>query len=847
MSNQFLTDKSLNLEAAFFGFALDAAPGFAEPGVQAHYAPDRGYSLAHIDLALDIDPNTHALKGEAKLTIEPLPTGLGDVVLDFDDLTIDGIKNAAGDALKYTESDGKLTVFGVAPGGETIGIQWHGNPTRGLYFTGPTDAEPNRSRMAWSQCQDEDAHFFFPCIDHPSTKCTWSFAFRVPEGMQAIGNGKFAGQEGNVWRWEQAEPMPSYLFTVCVGAFSIYTDTEGDVPVRYLAPEGVSDADFKRIFGKTPAMIAFFEERYGHPYPWPRYDQVVVHDFIFGGMENVAATTLTDLVLTDERAAIDWDAEDLIAHELAHQWFGDLLTCQDWSQGYLNEAWATYSEILWKTHDLGIDEAMYHLYGDLKNYLAECASRYKRPIVSYQFKEPIDMFDRHLYEKAALVVHTLRSELGETPFWAGVRRYLHDNAHTTVHTRDFQVAMETESGRNLDGFFQDWILSPGHPALTVKTSWSKGLLHVTVTQKQKGAGTPEIYRFGLELLMVTEAGEQAITLPVRERTRTWTIPLTHEPTRVEVDRGFRFMSNMTVEGSSKLLIGSLQGDSGIVGRIRAAKALAKDGSPKAIAALADALLNDSFWGVRTEIARLLGKHGTDAARIALLAATQDAHAKARAAVVDSLGHLPQHPDAVEALTRIATDGDPSLQVEGSAVRSLCRLKSDNAVELALTVAKRPCWGAVFPCRMLEGLALTRDASVLPHLLEWTQSDKPERARCTATASLGRLAHSVESVRTEAVEALVELVKTGSFRLKYTAVSALGTAGSPAGLPVLRSIHEGQSDGRVRRSAYEAIQRINKTNKSGGQAGQLRRDLDQLRNENKKLRSRVDLLEQLKAD
>jgi aminopeptidase N len=143
MSNQFLTDKSLNLEAAFFGFALDAAPGFAEPGVQAHYAPDRGYTLAHIDLALDIDPNTHALKGEAKLTIEPLPTGLGDVVLDFDDLTIDGIKNAAGEALKYTESDGKLTVFGVAPGGETIGIQWHGNPTRGLYFTGPTDAEPN--------------------------------------------------------------------------------------------------------------------------------------------------------------------------------------------------------------------------------------------------------------------------------------------------------------------------------------------------------------------------------------------------------------------------------------------------------------------------------------------------------------------------------------------------------------------------------------------------------------------------------------------------------------------------------------------------------------------------------
>ena len=199
-------------------------------------------------------------------------------------------------------------------------------------------------------------------------------------------------------------------------------------------------------------------------------------------MENVAATTLTDLVITDERAALDWDAESLIAHELAHN--GLETSTSDWSQGYLNEAWATYSEILWKDEDLGKEEAEYHLYGDLKNYLSECVSRYKRPIVSYQFREPIDMFDRHLYEKAALVVHTLRTVLGETSFWAGVKNYLHDNAHQTVHTRDFQVAMENASGRNLDGFFHDWVLSPGHPALTVKTAWTKGLLKVTVTQRQ---------------------------------------------------------------------------------------------------------------------------------------------------------------------------------------------------------------------------------------------------------------------------------------------------------------------------------------------------------------------------
>ena len=842
MSTQFLTDKSLALEASFYGFALDGSPKFAEPGIEPHYAPDIGFKLHHISLDLRIDPVAETLHGKAILDIQPLAIGMGEVVLDFDDMTIETIQDGGGADLPWSREDGKLTIEGVNPAGDKIAITWHGQPTRGLYFTGPTPADPGRGHMAWSQCQDEDGHFFFPCIDHPSVKCSWSMSFTVPEGMQAIGNGKHIGTEGNTWKWEQQEPMPSYLFTVCVGAFSVYTEPDTPLSVRYLAPAGVDDQTFQRIFGKTPAMIAFFEKRYGYPYPWPRYDQVVVHDFIFGGMENVAATTLTDLVLTDERAAIDWNSESLIAHELAHQWFGDLLTCQDWSQGYLNEAWATYSEILWKVEDLGQEEADYHLYGDLKNYLAECTSRYKRPIVSYHFREPIDMFDRHLYEKGALVVHTLRTILGEEPFWAGVKNYLHDNAHSTVHTRDFQVALEQTSGRNLDGFFNDWIHRPGHPLLTVKTSWTKGLLKVTVTQRQKGDDVPEAYQFPLTLLVVHQSGEQSVTLPIGERSRTWAIPMDQKPNRVEVDHGFRFLSNMTVESSRELLIASMRGDQSVVGRIRAAKALAKEGSPLAIEALATALKAEPFWGVRHDIAQLLGKNGTESARVALLSCVNDEHPKARAAVVDALGHLPTHPDVIEVLTSIVKDGDASIQVEGNAIRSLGRLRAPGLIDMALDVIQRPSWGALLSCRALSAISLTRDPAALPILLEWTQDDKNDRARCTAAAGLGRLAKEVDTTRKDAVERLAELVQTSGFRLKYTSVAALGTAAAPEGLSVLRDIHEGQSDGRVRRSAYEAIQQINKANKNGGAVGQLRRDLDQLRNENKRLRGRVDLLE-----
>ena len=845
MSSHALTDKSGVLEAAFSGFLLDA-PRFAEPGIEPHFAPDSGFVLGSIGLHLTIDPKAKTLSGEAILDIQPLLSGLGDVVLDFDDLRVSTVENAqTGEALAYRHGAGKLRILGLSNEGGKVRIRWSGRPTRGLYFTGPTSAEPDRPHMVWSQCQDEDAHFFFPCIDHPGVKAPMDIKVTVPEGYQAISNGAEAGQEGQTFHFVQADPIPVYLFTVVVGDFVVVDDSAGDLPVRYLAPTGTDPDVMRRVFHKTPKMITFFEEVFGHAYAWPRYDQVVVHDFIFGGMENVAATTLTDLVLTDERAAIDWDSEDLIAHELAHQWFGDLVTCQDWSQGWLNEGWATYSEVVWKTHDLGQEEADFHLFQDLTNYLSESGGRYQRAIVSYHFREPIDMFDRHLYEKGALVNHTLRTILGETAFWAGTKHYLNRHGHGTVHSRDLQRAMEEVSGRNLDGFFQQFVESPGHPVLEVSSAWSKGQLKVTVTQKQKGDDVPSAYRFPLTIKMVSEEGEEEITLQVQERSRAWAIPCTNEPIRVEVDAGFRILSDLRLKGPRPLLVASLHGDSCVVGRIRAARALAKEGSPKAISALVEALGQETFWGARIKIAKLLATIGTATARQALLDHIDDAHPKARRGIVDALGNLTPHPDIVAALTQIAQNGDASLQVEAEAARSLGRLRAEGAVQLCAEVAKRESWGAMISARAIEGMSHTRDADALPHLLEWTGEDRHERARASAAAGLGRLADQVESCRADAIDKLIELAKDGPFRVRYAAIPALGTARADKAVGMLRRIHEGQSDGRLRRQAYESIQRIRKGRSGASAVAGLRRDLDTLREENRSLRTRLDALETTK--
>jgi aminopeptidase N len=846
MSSHALTDKSGQLEAAFSGFLLDA-PHFAEPGIEPHYAPDSGFVLKHTDLHLTIDPVGKTMSGEAVLHIAPLPSGLGEVIFDLDDLYVASVENAdTGSALSYRHDSGKIRILGVPAEGGKIRICWSGAPTRGLYFTGPNAAVPDRPHMAWSQCQDEDAHFFFPCLDRPGVKAPMDIRITVPEGFQAISNGAVAGVQGQTYRFVQADPIPVYLFTVIVGDLMIIDDGDETLPIRYLAPAGTDEAVMRRVFGKTPAMIAFFSKVFGYDYAWPRYDQIVVHDFIFGGMENVAATTLTDLVLTDERAAIDWDAEDLIAHELAHQWFGDLVTCQDWSQGWLNEGWATYSEVVWKAHDLNQDEADYHLFLDLTNYLAESGGRYQRPIVSYHFREPIDMFDRHLYEKGALVNHTLRTELGETAFWGGTQHYLQRHAHGTVHSRDLQRAMEEVSGRNLDGFFQQWVEAPGHPVLEVSTSWSSGQLKVSVSQKQKGDKVPKAYRFPLTIKMITSTGSSEITLAVAERSRAWTIPCPEEPTRVEIDSGFRFLADLRIKSSRALLLASLRDDSCVVGRIRAARALAKEGSPKAIASLITALSQEPFWGVRIAIAKLLSTIGTADCRTALIDCIGESHPKARKGIVTALGGLGPHADITAALMTLAKKGDESLQVEAEAARSLGRLRAEGAVDICAEVAARPSWGAMMSARAIEGMSHTRDPAALPHLLSWSEADKPERARAAAAAGLGRLADQVESCRAEAIDRLVQLAKDGPFRVRYAAIPALGTARATQAIGMLRRVHEGQGDGRLRRQAFEAIRRIRRGRSGESAVAGLRQDLDTMREENRSLRSRLDKLEVTKA-
>ncbi|HEU4613552.1 MAG TPA: M1 family metallopeptidase, partial [Kofleriaceae bacterium] len=431
---------------------------FAFPGTRPRFAPDRVVDIQHIALTLDVDPAKRTVGGNATLRAMVIAPNTKAVELDAVELLI-GEVLANGTPAAFRHDGKRLRVELPAPlpaGAElALSIDYQGAPRRGLYFVGPDDGYPHKPLQVWSQGQDEDSRYWFPCIDAPIEKATSEVKVSVPANMFALSNGTLVSDTTNggkrTLHWRLDVPHSCYLITLAVGDFGMVETRWRDVPVVYYAERGREEAA-ERTLARTPEMLELFSDKFGVPYPYPRYAQVFVADFIFGGMENTSATTLTDTVLLDERAAIDYDIDALVAHELAHQWFGDLLTCRDWGQGWLNEGFATYSEYVWREHAEGVDEATMELLDWADQYFSEDARRYRRPIATNVYDEPIDIFDHHLYEKGGLVLHMLRKVLGEGPFWKAIGHYVRKHRTGSVETRDLMRAVEEATGRSLDWF-----------------------------------------------------------------------------------------------------------------------------------------------------------------------------------------------------------------------------------------------------------------------------------------------------------------------------------------------------------------------------------------------------------
>ncbi|MEM1426266.1 MAG: M1 family metallopeptidase, partial [Cyanobacteria bacterium P01_H01_bin.130] len=616
---------------------------FELPGAKPHYRPDRPGQVNHIALDLALDFAKQSFGGTCTITLTPVRDGLTTLVLDAVDLTIESVQVADSDAT-YIYDGNQLTV-NVADLAEPLGvgtpvdvaIAYHvDQPQRGLYFVGPTEDYPDKPVQAWTQGEDEDSRYWFPCFDYPGQLATSELRVKVPKGMTAISNGELAKKQTkgkwSTFHWKQSEVHPSYLITLAAGEFVVEADEWRGKPVTYYGIPAHKDG-LRLTMGRTPEMLTYLSDIFGYEYPFPKYAQVCVADFIFGGMENTSATLLTDRCVLDERAAIDdYRCESLVVHELTHQWFGDLLVIKHWSQAWVKEGMATYSEVLWLEHTRSAEDAAYYRLGEARSYLAEDRGRYRRPMVTHVYREAIELYDCHIYEKGGCVYHMIRAELGDELFWRAIQHFVNTHAHGCVETVDLLRAIEESTGRNMEFLFDQYVFRGGHPDYTVAYQWDgdSNLAKVTITQTQAKDDNDRTNLFDLKIPIgfgtVTEVDAKSpekstkgkkkskaksaptvsvnsMIVRVSDRQQSFYIPLPAKPDFVSFDLGNHWLKTVTLEYPLAELKAQLSHDPDVLSRVTAAGAIAQKGSLEALNVLASSLVNDPFWGVRVEVAK----------------------------------------------------------------------------------------------------------------------------------------------------------------------------------------------------------------------------------------------------
>lgn len=853
-----------------FDTETNGRKSFELPGAKPHYNPDRPGQVNHIKLDLKIDIDNCCFQGICTITLTPVRSGINRLVLDAVDLTINSVL-VKGISQRFDHDGERLTVELLQPLTEepiNLEIQYQvQNPRRGLYFIHPDEHYPEKPVQVWTQGEDEDSRYWFPCFDYPGQLATSEIRVQVAKPYRVISNGSLIEQKDlgdqQIFHWFQKEIHPTYLMTLAIADFAELTDSFGEIPVRYYVEKG-READGQRSMGKTPQMIAFFNEAFGYPYAYPNYDQVCVADFIFGGMENTSTTLLTDRCLLDERAALDnRNTESLVAHELAHQWFGDLVVIKHWSHAWIKEGMASYAEVLWTDHEYGKDEAAYYLLGEARNYLAEDASRYRRPIVTHVYREAIELYDRHLYEKGACVYHMIRAILGDELFFKAVHTFVRDHAHGTVETIDLLRAIEKATGFNLLWLFDQYVFRGGHPEFKVSYSWDgeNNLAQLTVTQTQASADSNHKELFNLKIPVAFNylEGEsirsQVIPLQLKEREQVFYFPLASKPDFISFDQGNHFLKTVELAYPTAELKAQCAHDPDPISRIYAAIALAKQGGLEVVTFLGERLLNDPFWGVQVEIAEQLAGINLDQVGDVLIAGLKNDHPKVRTAIVSALGKV-KTETSYQAVKQCLQTGEASYYTESAAARALGSLvsgllksKEDEVIAtLSHILQTRAGWNEVVRCGAVGGLAqLTTNPVAVDAILPYTHNGTPQPLRLAAIRALGGVSTGQPPEKlTEILEQLAAIAQEDFFLTQVSVSAALGQMETPKAIGILQTLANQTPDGRVRRMAEEAMKQVQGKIKADDRLKTLQANVDKLQQENQELNSRLAKLETLLA-
>jgi aminopeptidase N len=825
--------------------ATDSHKSFRLPESKSHYAPPREFRTLHRKIELTVDFQKKSISGSCTLDVESIRQGLREVHIDACELDV---RSTAVDGAKVDFEYDNALLSVPLPNGvgiRSIRVDYSATPKDGLYFTGPDAEHPEKEVQAWTHSEPESARFWFPCHDHPSDKSSSEMVIRVPKGFRVISNGKLISEreEGDsaIFHWREDTPHSTYLTSFIAGKFSQITQEVHGVKLRYNFPES-RRADVLRYFGETPRIIGVLEELTGMKYPYEKYDQTTVQDFIAGGEENLNATTLSMNYYPEAGTEEDFQpmysspfttAVNLVAHEAAHQWYGDWVTCSDWCHAWINEAWATYLQSLYTERSRGSDQMRWEMRAREAEYFEEDETEYRRPIVDREYVWPHDVFDHTTYRKGASMLHELRYIMGDEAFFRGAAEFLKRHAKACADTDDMRKAMEAVSGLQLEEFFEQAFRKPGYPEFRVEYAWDGVAMTATLRVKQEqdtSDGTP-IFELPCDIVFYVEGVRKKFRCMLGSADQSLVFSLDAKPSVVEFDPERWLLKKLKFEKTFDLLENQLAQSQDAWSRAEAATALGKAASERAIPALKSAAMKEQFWDVRACALRALGEVGSDAALGALLEVGVPSDRRVRRALAKALGDFKDERARKLLIGFLESDESPYVRCE--AALSLGK----SWPEAALPCLKR-AMGVHSPNETLaeaclEAMGKLKDDEVKVIVDSSLAYGKPTRVRVGALKAIkarGRIADDELPLLKDM------LLEDKEYRVRLYLVSdLLRELADGRFVDALAKVSKADRNASVRREALEVFYELSRRADQTTAITELRAGVEALKEENRKLR------------
>ncbi|HVS87574.1 MAG TPA: M1 family aminopeptidase [Candidatus Acidoferrum sp.] len=766
------------------------------------YARSRDYDLQHSKIALRFDLDQKKVLGEVTHSLSILKDGTAKLSFDSVGLTIQSVTvykttgdhKAVSAAAKFETLSDKLIVPlpGPAKAGEKFDVQirFEGQPKKELYFILPDKDYPDRPKQIWTQGESEDTRYYLPTYDYPNDRLTTETILTVPASWITVANGKLigvsdAGSGLKTWTWRESLPSSTYLITVVAGEFEEVKDSWHGVPVTYYAPKGRADR-LPVNYGRTPAMIDLFSKKLGVDYPWEKYAQSMVDDFVAGGMENSSATTNTSSSLKHPKLASEFTTgeDPLISHELGHQWFGDLVTCKDWGNIWLNEGFATFMEYVWIESHFPKDEGEYERWRNAREWFHH-AKLYSKPIVRHDFDDSSE-FDGNAYGKGGWVLYMLRHQLGEDAFYRALKHYLEVNRGKNVVTADLVKAIEEAAHTNVDQFFSEWIYGAGAPKFDLSYSYddAKHQVAVTVKQTQEREGRVGLFRIPTEVEITTPSGARLYPITISKEAQTFSFPADSAPLLVLLDKGGHVLKSAEFHKEKKEWLYQLKNAADFSDRADAVIALGKiKNDEEVVAALAETLRNDKAWGLRATAAETLGQlRGASASRQLLDALNTANEPWVRNRIVSALANFKDDAAVAAKLNSIARE-DSSYRARAAALQALGRLKAPNTLAALNAAVAADSPDGFLRNAALRSMGSLGDDQAVPLLREWSAPGKPIDSRRAAVASLAQLQKDNKDITNQIASYLSE----PHFPVRMSSILALGSRGDASAIPSLEAL------------------------------------------------------------